>query len=128
MLVAESRARLARDVAVNPIAPPSLPIQGRKIGTSTWQSNELRRDLAAARAMGATDIRVNQQQVNAALERVGVNRPDLQYTRPDGTRVYIEYDRVTPHAFPNSLRGPDHMKRTLANDPNGIVILRTSRQ
>lgn len=127
-LTADVRTRLPQDIAVDPVAPPALPTQGRGIGTSAWQARQLQLDLAEARAMRATDIRVNQQQVNAAGERVGINRPDLQYTRPDGTRVYIEYDRTTPQTFPNTPRGPRHMERTLANDPEGIAILRSSSQ
>jgi hypothetical protein len=75
--------------------------------------------VAAAQAAGATDIRVNQQQVNAAGERVGVNRPDLQYTDANGQRVYTEYDTST------SGRGPGPESRIEANDPNGTVILKT---
>lgn len=67
---------------------------------------------------GANDFRVNQQQVNAAGQRVGINKPDLQYTRADGVRIYVEYDNVTPSTFPNTPRGPGHADRILANDPN----------
>jgi len=65
------------------------------------------------------DIRVNQQQVNASGECVGINRPDLQYTQPGGTSVYIEYDT------PFSGRGLPHANRTLANDPTGVVVTKT---
>lgn len=71
-----------------------------------------------AAAQGARDIRVNQQQVNAAGERVGANRPDLQYTLND-ERYYVEYDRLS------SNRGPAHEARIRANDPNGEVRLET---
>jgi hypothetical protein len=128
LLGAESRVRLPQDIAVSRNAPPAKSPQGRGIGTSTWQNNALQKDISEANAMGATDIRVDQQQVTAAGDRVGTNRPDLQYTRPDGTRVYIEYDRATSGKFPNSPRGPQHMERILANDPNAVVILRTNRQ
>lgn len=67
---------------------------------------------------GFSDIRVDQQQVDATGVRVGVNRPDLQGTSPDGVRIYIEYDRTS------STRGPGHRARILANDPNGVVIER----
>jgi len=65
------------------------------------------------------------QQVEGSLsptgvgDRVGINRPDLQYTLPNGMRVYIEYDTAT------SGRGIPHANRILANDPQGIVILKT---
>ncbi|MBX9790671.1 MAG: RHS repeat-associated core domain-containing protein [Pirellulales bacterium] len=119
-LPAPNRTRLPQDVAVNPKAPPAK--QSGSIGTSEAQQAALARDIRRARAEGATDIRVNQEQVNAAMERVGINRPDLQYTRPDGTRVYIEYDTSTPGSFPNSPRGPLHAERIMANDPSGVVI------
>ncbi len=65
---------------------------------------------------GATDIRIDQHQVNAAGQRVGINRPDLQYTL-DGRRHYEEFD------IPGSRRGPGHEARIRANDPDGIVDL-----
>lgn len=73
-------------------------------------------DIEELTARGAQDIRVNQQQINAAGERVGTNRPDLQYTL-DGRRHYVEYDS------PSSTRGPAHKDRILANDPEGNVTL-----
>jgi hypothetical protein len=77
----------------------------------------LQADIQQAIADGGTDFRVNQQQVNAEGVRVGVNRPDLQYTDANGQRVYVEYDTDT------STRGAEHETRILANDPNGTVIL-----
>jgi hypothetical protein len=50
--------------------------------------------------------------------RVGVNRPDLQYTL-NGQRYYEEFD------VPSSTRGPAHEARILSNDPSGIVNLFT---
>jgi hypothetical protein len=67
--------------------------------------------------VGYTDIRVNQQQVNAAGERVGVNRPDVQGTNPQGVREYVEYDTSKSH------RAAGHESRIMANDPNGEVKL-----
>jgi RHS repeat-associated protein len=109
--------RLPQDVNVNPRAPKPLPAN-RPIGSSPAQAAELQADIQAARAQGATDIRVNQQQVNGAGERVGVNRPDLQYTTPNGKRVHIEYDR-------NPASGLAHRQRIMANDRNCTVILKT---
>jgi RHS repeat-associated protein len=111
-------ARLPQDVNVNPAPPQALPLN-RPVGRSPTQNAQVQADIASARAQGATDFRVNQQQVNGAGQRVGTNRPDLQYTDANGQRVYIEYDR------PGSLRGPVHRDRTLANDPSGQVILKT---
>jgi hypothetical protein len=72
--------------------------------------------MADALAAGGKDFRVNQQQVNAAGDRVGINRPDLQYTDASGQRVYTEYDTQS------SGRGPAHETRIKANDPNSRVI------
>ena len=70
------------------------------------------------------EVRINQQQVNAAECRVGICRPDTQLTilegsLSDGRRLYIEYDRAS------SSRGREHARRLLSNDPNAIVILKT---
>lgn len=72
------------------------------------------------RSMGAKDIRINQQQVNNQMCRVGICRPDVQATLPNSNkRIYIEYDRTS------SNRGAGHASRALSNDPDAIVILRT---
>ncbi len=76
-------------------------------------------DAAYLDQMGATDIRVNQQQVDGAACRVGICRPDLQATLRSGQRVYIEYDTSA------STRGPGHAIRIISNDPKAIVILKT---
>ena len=112
----QAEGRVPEDQAVDP-EPPEAQETG-DIGQSPAQKAELQKDIQEAKALGARDIRVNQQQVNAQLERVGINRPDLQYTLPDGTRVYIEYDS------PTSGRGPGHKSRILANDPGARVILK----
>jgi hypothetical protein len=117
------RARRPVDIAVDPVPPPQLPLN-RPIGGTPAQQAALQADIAAAQNLGATDIRVNQAQVNAQGVRVGRNRPDLQYTI--GTdRYHIEYDNMTPSTYPNSPRGRDHADRILANDPAAEVILRT---
>src|SRR5207248_9158945 len=108
-------ARTPRDVAVNPKAPAPLPLN-RPIGQSPTQNAQLQNDIQALRARGATDMRVNQQQVNINGERVGVNRPDLQYTM-NGRRNYAEYDT------PASNRGLPHKERIIANDPTAKVHL-----
>ncbi len=64
------------------------------------------------RAEGATDFRVNQQQVNINGVRVGANRPDLQYTL-DGQRFYEEFET---RSFADAW---GHAPRILANDPAG---------
>lgn len=62
------------------------------------------------------EIRLNQQQVNIDGHRVGVNRPDLQFTHR-GERYYFEYEG------PASTRGPGHAERIRANDPSGRVYI-----
>jgi RHS repeat-associated protein len=109
--------RLPQDVAVNPTAPRSLPLT-RSIGPNPAQNQAVQNQISAVRAQGARDIRVNQQQVNVNGVRVGVNRPDLQYTLR-GQRYYEEYDTAS------SQRGPAHRSRILANDPAGSVALYT---
>jgi hypothetical protein len=67
-------------------------------------------------ALGAENIRVNQQQVNLANKaRVGINRPDLQFDY-NGRRYSVEYDS------PTSGRGPRHQSRLTANDSEAIII------
>ena len=112
-----ARSRLPQDEAVNPDPPKRLPWQGRRVGTSQAQHDALQADIQDAISKGATDIRVNQQQVNANGERVGINRPDLQYTLGD-ERYYTEYER------PGAPRGVEHTERILANDPTGNVTVK----
>ncbi|MGO8689681.1 MAG: RHS repeat-associated core domain-containing protein [Thermoguttaceae bacterium] len=112
--------RLPRDVNVNPEPPSALPTD-RPVGPSACQNAQAQADIQAAKNAGAEDIRVNQQQVNADGERVGVNRPDTQMTQ-DGYRVYDEYQN------PNDVPGGEaHMERTFANDPNGISRVNYSK-
>jgi hypothetical protein len=110
--------RLPQDVAVNPRAPTAMNTN-RPVGRSPTQNAQVQRDIADIRAANGRDIRVNQQQVNANGQRVGVNRPDLQYTDANGRRINIEYDT------PSSTRGPGHQTRILSNDPSSVVILKT---
>ncbi len=109
-------ARLPQDANVNP-KPPTPKQTNRPSGLSAAQNAQAQADIAAALAQGATDVLVNQHQVNANRVRVGVNRPDVQYTL-NGKRYYIEYD------LPPGRRAAAHRQRILANDPHGIVILK----
>jgi hypothetical protein len=63
---------------------------------------------------GYTDVRKNQQQVDAAGDVVGTNRPDVQGTSPDGVREYWEFDR-------NLKNAKQHADKIKQNDPNGVV-------
>ncbi|PPI68899.1 hypothetical protein C5E12_11395 [Rathayibacter rathayi] len=93
---------------------------GRPVGKNANQNAEVW-DLVERlkNTDGVEDIRVNQQQVNANGERVGINRPDLQYIDADSVRHYIEWDTTA------SGRGQGHAARLRANDPDGIIELRT---
>jgi hypothetical protein len=96
---------------------PPLANNGKgSIGTNPQQANDLQSWLQQAARQNARDVRVNQEQVNAAGVRVGINRPDLQYT-VGNQRVYVEFDT------PDSPRGEPHAQRICANDPLGIVWL-----
>jgi hypothetical protein len=64
---------------------------------------------------GATDFRVNQQQVDVGGTRVGINRPDLQFTL-GGRRYYVEYETDSMGA------ALAHGGRILANDTAGVFI------
>ncbi|HLL06172.1 MAG TPA: hypothetical protein VK539_36710, partial [Myxococcaceae bacterium] len=109
--------RLPQDVAVKPKVPMRLDTD-RPIGPSPRQNAQLQRDIEyLENELGATNIRVNQQQLTSRNgPRVGINRPDLQFDYK-GRRYYVEYDS------PTSGRGPGHQWRLTANDPEGEVIL-----
>jgi hypothetical protein len=111
--------RLAQDVNVDPNPPAVMQTAGRRIGPSATQNADCDAEEQAAIALGATDIRKNQQQVNYFGVRVGTNRPDLSYSL-NGQRFYFEWD-----SDPNS--GLNHLVRIMSNDPNGIVIRKTMR-
>jgi hypothetical protein len=111
--------RLSQDIAVSRNAPDVLST-ARPIGRSATQNAAAQEDIANLESQGYRNIRVNQQQVNAAGERVGVNRPDVQATSPTGQRVYIEYDTSA------STRAAGHLQRITANDPNAMVVLKTA--
>jgi hypothetical protein len=114
-------ARAPQDVNVNPQPPPARAVEGRVVGTSSNQANVLQEDNVILEGFITDDIRVNQQQISVEEVRVGVNRPDLQFTvtiNGQRRRVYIEYER------PGNPRGEDHANRIRTNDPNAIVIVR----
>jgi RHS repeat-associated protein len=94
--------------------PPEPNNGNGTIGTNPNQAAELQRDLEEMQREGYTDIRTNQEQVNAQGVRVGQGRPDLQGTDPQGIRHYFEYDQ-------DPASGAAHKQRILANDPAGVV-------
>ncbi|WP_257459480.1 hypothetical protein [Archangium lipolyticum] len=108
--------RLPRDAAVKPTVPGVKPLQ-RPVGSSSTQNAQVRADIQYLRDKGATNIRVNQQQLTYNNgQRVGVNRPDLQFDYR-GRHYHVEYDT------PMSGRGPGHQSRITSNDPDAAVIL-----
>jgi hypothetical protein len=104
------------DRELNHSTPPKAN-EGGTIGKSTAQNTDVARWVAILKRLGARDIRVNQEQVNIFGNRVGRNRPDLQFTL-NGKRYYVEWDA------PTSNRGPIHSDRIINNDPtvNGQVL------
>jgi hypothetical protein len=108
--------RLPQDVSVEPTPPRELSPE-RPISSSPSQNAQVQADMRYLRRMGATNIRVNQQQLKLSNRpRVGTNRPDLQFDY-NGRRFQVEYDR------PTSIRGPGHQSRITSNDPDAEVIL-----
>lgn len=105
------RKRLRQDVEVKK-QPPEAREKDR-LRNNKDSNEKLKKDIEHAKANGGRNIRVDQHQVNAAGERVGLNSPSLQYTTMDGQRIYIIYDG-----------SPARIDRILANDPNGQVIYR----
>ena len=69
------------------------------------------------------DIRVNQTQVNAQGQRVGNNRPDIQYKRRStGKQHSVEVDK--------DKQNMDHCKDIEANDPDveyGFKIFKSKK-
>ncbi len=128
VIVGDGRPRIrdAKDIGARPEAPPNKGIEGRTVGKSRLQNAMVQDDIRRLEEAGVQfkEVRINQQQVNAAECRVGICRPDTQLTilegsLSDGRRLYIEYDRAS------SSRGREHAQRLLSNDPNAIVILKT---
>ena len=108
--------RLPRDVAASPQVPRELS-PNRPISSSSSQNAQIQADIQYLQDVGATNIRVNQQQITLRnSQRVGINRPDLQFDY-NGRRYHVEYDTST------SGRGPGHQSRITSNDPDAETIL-----
>jgi hypothetical protein len=96
---------------------PKLQPTTRPIGRSPSQNAQLQADIQYLDSLGARNIRVNQQQITVLNDqRVGINRPDLQFDY-NGRRYHVEYDS------PTSGRGSGHQSRITSNDPNAVIIL-----
>lgn len=67
-----------------------------------------------AKFNGAFDIRKNQVQVDVNGNKVGLNRPDLQYNK-DGNHYNVEFDN-------NKKQQQHHNRVVTQNDPNAINI------
>ncbi|KFE68518.1 hypothetical protein DB31_7755 [Hyalangium minutum] len=108
--------RLLQDVTVKPKVPRPRDTD-RPISPSPRQNAQLQRDIKYLQdELGATNIRVNQQQLTSKNgQRVGINRPDLQFDY-NGRRYHVEYDS------PTSGRGPGHQSRLTSNDSEATVI------
>lgn len=108
--------RLPQDAAVNPKVPRRLQTD-RPIGRSPTQNAQVQADIQYLQDMGAENIRVNQQQITLENgQRVGTNRPDLQFDFHK-RRYHVEYDT------PTSGRGLGHQSRLTSNDPDAETIL-----
>ncbi|HYO65346.1 MAG TPA: hypothetical protein VEU33_04630 [Archangium sp.] len=108
--------RLPQDAAVKPTVPRVLS-PDRPISPSPTQNAQIRADIEYLQSLGARNIRVNQQQLTVREgQRVGINRPDLQFDY-NGRRYHVEYDT------PMSGRGPAHQSRITSNDPGAETIL-----
>jgi hypothetical protein len=108
--------RLPQDASAKPSVPKGLS-PGRPIGPSPTQNAQLQVDIQYLERMGATNIRVNQQQLTYRDgQRAGINRPDLQFDY-NGRRYHVEYET------PTSGRGAGHQRRITSNDPGAEIIL-----
>lgn len=83
-----------QDLRVNPKAPSAMDFYGRKVSSTNANQNEQAQKIVKdSDTKGFADIRVDQQQVNEAGQRVGVCRPDIQCTNlVTGQREYFELD------------------------------------
>ncbi|YCK79790.1 hypothetical protein M1D89_01810 (plasmid) [Arthrobacter sp. D3-18] len=74
-------------------------------------------EITRLQALGATNFRINQKQVNVMGKLVGNNRPDLQYDLND-LHFAVELDKPLKSGSTESVRGLPHFLRILANDPS----------
>ncbi|MBI2421747.1 MAG: RHS repeat-associated core domain-containing protein [Candidatus Hydrogenedentes bacterium] len=112
--------KLIRDM-VSRRTRPALDPWLRKVSKCPEQATQVTKDLEWLEERGATDVRVDQSQVDIQGLMRGINRPDVQATLEgtvNGRRVIFEYEGAT------SPRGPGHIMRSIVNDPNAVVILR----
>ncbi len=94
---------------------------GVRVSRSAEQNQLAARTVERLEGSGAEDIRVDQAQVDAAGQKVGTNRPDVQGT-VGGERVHFEYDRPQLDGSAGPRAAP-HAQTIINNDPNSVVIL-----
>ena len=94
--------------------------RGVSVSRSTTQNRLAYNTVTRLQKANATDIRVDQMQVDTAGMRVGNNRPDVSGTVGD-QRLHFEYDRPGPGGTPGA-RVPGLVTDNLNHDPNSVVI------
>lgn len=115
--ILQSANKIKNDHVVSPADRKSPPAND---GDAQQHGNKDHDDAIAAkveevRAAGATNIRKNQIQTDVNGNRVGDNRPDLQYDL-DGVHHNWEVDRDASRSFA-------HGERIRTNDPNSVCTL-----
>ena len=112
---AKQNPLIQQPVTATPGAPMPNNGDGNQHGNEE-HDNSIERKLKEIKEQGATDIRKNQAQVDAKGNKVGKNRPDLQWNDANGKHHCWEVD----HNPSNSVR---HGNVILSNDPNAILEL-----
>lgn len=105
--------RLPQDIAVSP-KPPELLKTTRPISRSATQNAWAQERVRYLQELGVRNLRVNQQQINALLRRVGITRPDIQYTY-QGRRFYELLQAST------SQQDISPVDQSLSNDSDGMI-------
>jgi hypothetical protein len=79
--------------ALNPLRSTSpSAYRGMRVSLSQAQNKLAHTTFDRLRQTGVRDLRVDQAQLDAGLNKVGTNRPDIQGSL-DNQRVHFEYDR-----------------------------------
>lgn len=111
----EDSMRVTSDVLAEASNAPAPLLTSRPVSLDP-ATNDLKDELVAnLESQGYSDLRVNQQQVDAEGAVVGINRPDVQATAPDGIRYYWE---VAPDGS-----GSAAVLRVLSNDDAGVFAV-----
>ena len=111
--ITEPLAQHEISTEVSSMPPRPLDINllhDRSVSQREW----IQQRLAYLRTFGACDLRVDQQQVSATRQRVGINRPDIQYTL-GGQRFYEVLQSST------SQQDISSVDQSLSNDSDGTI-------